>query len=51
VVQKQPGKKHRRHRNRAEAEQLAAEYEASGVNREEFCRQKDVAFEDVVIVM
>jgi hypothetical protein len=32
----------RRHRNRAEADQLAAEYEASGLRREEFCVQKNV---------
>jgi hypothetical protein len=34
--------KHRRHRNRAEADQLAAEYEASGVSQAEFCRQRDL---------
>ena len=34
--------KHRRHRNRSEADQLAAEYEGSGLSREEFCKQKDV---------
>jgi hypothetical protein len=37
-----PGTKHRRHRSRAEADRLAAEYEASGLSREEFCQQKDV---------
>ena len=36
------GRQHRRHRNRAEADQLAAEYEASGVTQAEFCRQKDL---------
>ena len=35
--------KHRRHRSRAEADQLAAEYEASGLTREEFCLQKNVS--------
>jgi hypothetical protein len=33
----------RRHRTRAEADQIAAEYEASGLSREEFCQQKNVA--------
>jgi hypothetical protein len=42
VVQKQAAKKHRRHRSRAEADQLAAEYEASGLTREAFCQQRDV---------
>jgi hypothetical protein len=32
----------RRYRNRAEADQLAAEYEASGLRREEFCVQKNI---------
>lgn len=32
----------RRYRTRAEADQLAAEYEASGLRREEFCVQKNV---------
>jgi hypothetical protein len=36
------GTRHRRHRSRSEADQLAVEYEASGLTREEFCRQKDV---------
>jgi hypothetical protein len=34
--------KHRRNRSRAEADHLAAEYEASGLSRGEFCQQKDV---------
>jgi hypothetical protein len=33
----------RRHRSRAEANQLAAEYEASGLSRREFCKQNNVA--------
>jgi hypothetical protein len=36
------GRQHRRHRSRAEADRLAAEYEASGLSREAFCRQKDM---------
>ena len=36
------GTKHRRHRSREEADHLAAEYEASGLSREEFCQQRDV---------
>lgn len=42
MVHKQPAGKHRRHRNRSEADQLAAEYEVSGLTREAFCREKDV---------
>jgi hypothetical protein len=42
VVEEQPARKHRRHRNRKEADQLAAEYEASGLTREAFCRERDV---------
>ena len=33
----------RRRRNRAEAERLVAEYEASGMGRQEFCRQHGLA--------
>lgn len=33
---------HRRHRNRAEADQLAAEYEVSGLSQAEFCIERDV---------
>jgi hypothetical protein len=36
------GRQHRRHRSRAEADQLVIEYEASGVTHGEFCRQKDL---------
>jgi hypothetical protein len=36
------GKQHRRHRSRAEADQLAAEYEASGLSQAEFCEQRDL---------
>jgi hypothetical protein len=36
------GKQHRRHRSRAEADQLAAEYEASGLGQAEFCQQRDL---------
>ena len=32
--------KGRRHRSRAEAEQLVTEFEASGLGREEFCRER-----------
>jgi hypothetical protein len=42
VVNKQAGRQHRRHRNRAEADHLAAEYEASGLSQADFCTQKDV---------
>jgi hypothetical protein len=37
------GKQHRRHRSRAEADQLAAEYEASGLSQAEFCQERDLA--------
>ena len=42
MIENHLGKKHRRHRSRVEADHLAAEYEASGLTREEFCRQRDV---------
>lgn len=35
-------KQHRRHRNRGEADQLAAEYESCGLSQVEFCRQRDL---------
>ena len=38
----QPERPHRRHRSRVEADQVAVEYEASGLSREAFCKQKDV---------
>ena len=37
-----PEKRHRRHRSRAEADQLATEYEASGLSQAEFCQQRDL---------
>jgi hypothetical protein len=37
------GKQHRRHRSRAEADQLAAEYEASGLSQADFCQERDLA--------
>jgi hypothetical protein len=33
----------RQHRSRAEADQLAADYQASGLRCEDFCKQKGVA--------
>ena len=39
----QPEANRSRLRSRAEADALAAEYEASGVSRQEFCRQRNVA--------
>ena len=35
--------KGQRHRSRAEAEQIAVEYEGSGLSREEFCQRNGVA--------
>lgn len=43
MIEKQSERRGRRHRSRAEADQLAAEYEASGLSREDFCNQKSVA--------
>src|SRR6266852_3125507 len=42
VPYEESGRQHRRHRSRAEADQVVAEYEASGLSREAFCKQKDV---------
>ena len=42
MVERQMGRR-RRHRTRAEADRIATEYEASGLTREEFCAQKNVA--------
>ena len=39
----QPAGKRPRQRSRAEADTLAAEYEASGLSRQEFCQQRNVA--------
>jgi hypothetical protein len=36
-------KKQQRHRSRAEADQVAGEYEASGLTRQEFCLRNNVA--------
>ena len=40
----QLAEKRSRTRSRAEADALAAEYEASGLSRQEFCQQRQVAF-------
>ena len=37
----------RQRRSRGEADRLAAEYEASGLNREQFCQQKDIAIKSL----
>ena len=37
------GRQHRRHRSRAEADQLAAEYEASELSQEAFCGEREIA--------
>jgi hypothetical protein len=42
-VTDQPEKTRGRQRSRAEADRLAAEYEASGLSRQEFCQQRNVA--------
>jgi len=42
MTEAQVGRSRQRHRSRAEANQLAAEFEASGLTRQEFCNLKDV---------
>jgi hypothetical protein len=42
VSDKEAGRQHRRHRSRSEADQIAAEYEASGMSQEAFSRQSDI---------
>jgi hypothetical protein len=42
VTYEESGRQHRRHRSRAEADQVAVEYEASGLSREAFGNQRDV---------
>jgi hypothetical protein len=36
------GRQHRKHRSQREADQLAVEYEASGLSQTEFCQQRDL---------
>src|SRR5580704_2044153 len=36
------GRQHRKHRSRTEADQLAVDYEASGLSQAEFCQQRDL---------
>ena len=36
------GREHRPHRSRAEADQIASEYEASGLSQEAFGRQREI---------
>ena len=40
MANEESGRQHRRHRSRSEADQLAAEYEASGLSQEAYCRQR-----------
>lgn len=42
MTYKESTRQRRQNRSRTEADQLAAEYEASGLSREEFCRHRDV---------
>ena len=42
MANEESGRQHRQHRTRAEADQVAAEYEASGLNQESYCRQRDI---------
>jgi transposase-like protein len=44
---KQRQRSGRRHRSRAQADRLAAEYDDSGLSREEFCRQHDVSLKSL----
>ena len=41
------GSKSGQHRSRAEADHLAAEYEAGGLNREEFCNERNVTLKSL----
>ena len=41
------GTESRPHRSRAEADRLAAEYEASGLSRDEFCSQAEVSLKSL----
>jgi hypothetical protein len=38
----EPGRQRRKHRSRREADQLAVEYEESGLSQTEFCQQRDL---------
>ncbi len=42
MTEAQAARPRQRHRSRAEANQLAAEFEASGLTRQEFCDRKNV---------
>ena len=42
MTEAQAGRPRQRHRSRTEANQLAAEFEASGLTRQEFCNLKSV---------
>ena len=42
MTNEESGRQHRRHRSRAEADQVAAEYEASGLSQEAFGGQRDI---------
>ena len=43
VTSRESGRQRRQYRSRTEADQLAAEFEASGLSREEFCSQREIA--------
>lgn len=43
MTEKECANGRRRYRNRSEAEQLAAEFEASGLTQREFCQRHDVS--------
>jgi transposase-like protein len=47
VPNNEAGRSHRRHRSRAEADQVVADYEASGLSREAFCVQYDVTLKSL----
>ncbi|HXJ41410.1 MAG TPA: hypothetical protein VNH18_19170 [Bryobacteraceae bacterium] len=42
MANEETGRQRRRHRSRSEADQLAAEYEASGLRQEAYARQRDI---------
>ena len=41
------GRQHRRNRSRAEADQLAVEYEASGLSQQEFCQERELSLKSL----
>jgi hypothetical protein len=47
MTEKECAKQRRRYRSRAEADQLAAEFESSGLTQREFCERRGVALKSL----